>query len=169
MVGVWPAHAPRPALTTQQQVGSTPHYTTLPPPRARARAPPHSPAAPRQEAVLEWRRSAPANQKSPAGLQASNRIGHQALRPASEARLSDRECREIFPKRTHWWKDAPEGYAPCLFGSLIGVLEKKAANDGSFPNVHWSALRGPRPGGRQRARSNWRLAALPWGCGLAGV
>lgn len=50
------------------------------------------------------RQSAPANQKSPAALQASHGIGHQALPPASEARFSDWERREIFPKRNHWWK-----------------------------------------------------------------
>lgn len=157
--GAWPTHTLLPASTARQQVGRTPHY-----PRPRPPAPRHSPARRRQEAVLERRRSAPANQKSPAGLRASHRIGHQALGPASGARFSNWERREIFCKRNHWRRD---GYAPCFFGSPIGSLEEKAANDVRLPEWSLVGAAGARAGGRQRARSNWRLAALPWGRGLA--
>lgn len=81
-----------PAATGQE------HHTIPTPP-----APPYSPAAQKQEAVLERRRGAPANQKRPATLQASRRIERQALRPAPGARFPDLERREIFPKRNHWW------------------------------------------------------------------
>lgn len=56
---------------------------------------------------------------------------------------------------------------PLLSGSLIGSLEEKAVNDGRLPEWPLVGAAGLRAGGRQRARSNGRLAALPWGRGLA--
>lgn len=93
MDGACPTHTSLPALMAQH--GSVAQRTTRAPaprplpPVLRPPTPPHSPAAQKQEAVLKRRRSSLANQKSPAGLQPSNRIGQQTLRPASEARFSD--------------------------------------------------------------------------------
>lgn len=58
-------------------------------------------------------------------------------------------------------------YVRCFLRSPIGFLEEKAVNDHGFPAWPLVGLAELRVSGRQRGRSNWRLAALPWGYGLA--
>lgn len=123
-------------------------HSTVPTPPA----PQHSPTARRQEAVLERRRSAPANQKSPAALQASHRIGHRALPPAPEARFSDWERREIFLKRSHWWKMDRPLSLPISDWPFRGEGDK-------LRDDYWSLLRDRRQAGvgaRVRTGAWWR-------------
>lgn len=180
--GVWPARAPQPA--GEGQVHSWPYSyrrlvscrlsllrDSVSPRRTKPSNPSVTlltPSRRRQKADLgqDWQ-SVDQSQELGCAL-ADQQLGAEgSWTRLKGAFLSLRTSRDFHFSGTIGWTTEIESYAHCLIGFLIGLLEEKAVHVHEFPRCSLVDCVGLPERGRRRGSSNRRLAALPWGWGLA--